>query len=93
MMCLLVYDITHDGIRAKVADACLDYGMTRIQFSAFLGNLSRTHQQELFRRIRKRLGKETGKIQIFPMCEKDLRLRLELIQGQANGGPTCLTTP
>jgi len=85
MMCLLVYDIAHDGTRSKIADACLDYGMTRIQYSAFLGDLSSTHQQELFRRIRKRLGKRLGRVQIFPMCERDLRNRLELIQDPPKG--------
>lgn len=85
MMCLLVYDITHDATRTRVADACLDYGMQRIQFSAFLGDLSRTHQEELFRKVRKRLGKRAGKIQLFPVCEKDLRLRLEVIQESDRG--------
>ena len=80
MMCLLVYDITHDSTRTKVADACLDYGMQRIQFSAFLGDLSRTHQEELFRKVRKRLGKKEGKVQLFPVCEKDMRQRLEVVQ-------------
>ena len=88
MMCLLVYDIAHDGTRGKIADACLDYGLTRIQFSAFLGELSRTHQEELFRRIRKRLGKGIGRVQIFPMCDRDLRLRLEVIHDLPKGGPS-----
>lgn len=85
MMCLLVYDIAHDGTRSKVSDACLDYGMARIQFSAFLGELSRAHQEELFRKVRKRLGKRPGRIQLFPVCEKDLRLRLEVIQDSRQG--------
>ena len=81
MMCLLVYDITDDRARSKVADDCLDYGMERIQFSAFWGNLSRTYQEELIRKVKKRLGKKPGKIQLFPVCEKDVRQRLEVIQG------------
>ncbi len=40
MRCLLIYDITHDGTRSKIADVCLDYGLERIQYSAFLGELS-----------------------------------------------------
>ena len=44
MRYLLIYDISHDGVRTKVADACLDYGLERIQYSAFLGSLTRTHQ-------------------------------------------------
>jgi CRISPR-associated protein Cas2 len=82
MICLLVYDIAHDGARTRIAEACLDYGLQRIQYSAFLGELSRAHQEELFRKVRKHLGKRPGKVQLFPVCEKDLRLRLELIQGE-----------
>jgi hypothetical protein len=33
--CLVVYDISNDAIRGKVADDCLDYGLSRIQPSAF----------------------------------------------------------
>ena len=87
MMCLLVYDITDDRARSKVADDCLDYGMERIQFSAFWGNLSRTYQEELIRKVKKRLGKKPGKIQLFPVCEKDVRQRLEVIQGPPKEAP------
>jgi CRISPR-associated protein Cas2 len=80
MMCLLVYDIVHDGTRTKISEACLDYGLERIQFSAFLGDLSRNHQVELFRKMRKHLGKRAGKVQLFPLCERDLQQRLEVIQ-------------
>src|ERR1019366_1383079 len=57
MRYLLIYDISHDGARLKVADACLDYGLERIQFSAFLGELTHAHQRELLLKIKKRLGK------------------------------------
>jgi CRISPR-associated protein Cas2 len=92
MICLLVYDITHDGTRSKVSDACLDYGLKRIQFSAFLGDLSRTHQEELFRKVRKQLGRKPGKIQLFPMCERDLRQRLEVIQEPKERKPGAKVT-
>lgn len=85
MICLLVYDIAHDGTRSKVSDACLDYGMARIQLSAFLGDLTRAHQEELFRKVRKRLGRQPGRILLLPVCEKDLRLRLEVIQESTPG--------
>lgn len=83
-MCLLVYDIAHDGTRTRVSETCLDYGLERIQFSAFLGDLSRNHQIELFRKVRVQLGKRTGKVQLFPLCEKDIRQRLEVIQDDSN---------
>jgi len=80
MKCLLVYDIPHDGTRTKVADFCLDYGLDRIQYSGFLGDLTRTYQEELILKIGERLGDRPGKIQLFVICEKDWRQRLEIIQ-------------
>jgi len=68
--CLLIYDITHDGTRTKVADACLDYGLERIQYSAFLGELSSTHQRELLLKIKRQIGKHEANIQLFPLDEK-----------------------
>ena len=70
MRCLLIYDISHDGIRAKVADACLDYGLERIQYSAFFGELSWIHQKELLLQIKRRIGKHDANIQLFPLDEK-----------------------
>ena len=75
MQCLLVYDIPDDKPRTKVAEACLDYGLQRIQYSAFFGELSRNRQEEIMQRIRRTLGKHEGNVQLFPVCEKDLALR------------------
>lgn len=86
MNCLLVYDIPDDRARTKIADFCLDYGLDRIQYSAFVGNLSRTHQEELMLKIKKRLGKKAGNIQLFPICGKDWENRLEWIQHAPDGG-------
>lgn len=68
---LLVYDICDDGKRTKIADACLDYGLDRIQFSAFLGRLLPTQQEELMIKIKKILGKKSGNVQLFPLCADD----------------------
>jgi len=76
--CLVVYDIANDRIRTKVAAACLDYGLSRIQLSAFLGDLSRTHQDELLQRSRRLLGRATGHVALFPLCDTDFRGRREL---------------
>jgi len=80
MQTLVVYDIPNDRARTKIADACQDYGLDRIQYSAFLGDLQRTHQEELLIKIGKQLGKRPGKIHLFSICEKDWRLKLEIIQ-------------
>lgn len=75
----VLYDIPDDGIRAKVADVCKDYGLERIQFSAFRGSLTRNKREELFLRLGDTLGERPGKILLQPVCEKDIRggLRVE----------------
>ncbi|GHO77470.1 CRISPR-associated endoribonuclease Cas2 2 [Ktedonobacter sp. SOSP1-85] len=70
MRYLLIYDITHDGTRSKIADVCLDYGLNRIQYSAFLGELTAAHQRELMLKIRQRLGEHGANIQLFPLDDK-----------------------
>jgi CRISPR-associated protein Cas2 len=79
MRVLLTYDIPNDRVRDKVADLCLDYGLERIQYSVFQGELRRTHQEELVMRVKKRLGKKPGDVRLVPICEKDWAARLEVI--------------
>ncbi len=70
MQTLLIYDIPDDRARTKVADVCLDYGLQRIQYSAFIGELSRTYQEELLLKIKKKLGRKPGNVQLFPLDEQ-----------------------
>lgn len=76
MHCLLIYDIPNDRIRTKVADRCLDYGLDRVQFSAFSGNISRNLQEELFLQVTDLLADEPGNVQLLPICGKDWANRL-----------------
>jgi CRISPR-associated protein Cas2 len=82
MKCLLVYDIPDDRTRTKIADFCLDYGLDRIQYSSFLGDLARGHQEELLLKIKKRMGKKPGNVQLFPICDKDWQRRLVHIRDE-----------
>jgi len=54
----------------------MDYGLDRIQWSAFLGDINHNRREELEARLRKVLGRRAGNIQLFPVCEKDLSLRI-----------------
>ena len=85
MMALLIYDITDDRRRAKAADVCKDFGLARIQYSAFLGDLSRARQGELIQKLRRALRDADHRIHLFPLCEKDLRLIRLLAQGELSG--------
>lgn len=83
MKCLLIYDIPDDNTRTKIANFCLDYGLDRIQYSAFMGDLSTNHQEELMLKVEGRLGKAAGKIELFPICKQDWRGRLTINQGMS----------
>jgi CRISPR-associated protein Cas2 len=80
MRLLLVYDIVNDRQRTKVATACLDYGLDRIQYSAFMGALSRTHQEELMLRISAIIGDGTACVHLYPIDETAWQKRLMLEQ-------------
>jgi CRISPR-associated protein Cas2 len=87
--CLVVYDITHDRTRTKVAEICLDYGLDRIQYSAFLGTLVRTHQEELMQKLERQLGQRSGSIQLYPICRKDWERRVAIeVKGKTQDGRT-----
>lgn len=72
---LLFYDISDDRKRTKIADICLDFGLDRIQFSAFSGWLLPAQQEELFLKLKKILGKKEGNIQMFSICAEDWKKR------------------
>jgi CRISPR-associated protein Cas2 len=50
----------------------LDFGLLRIQYSAFVGYLNRNKREELFLRLRETLGTDYGKILMHPVCNRDV---------------------
>lgn len=77
---LIIYDIENDKIRTKISEVCKDYGLERIQFSAFWGKMSRNRREEIALKFKKILPEdENGKILIVPICEKDFQSRQEII--------------
>jgi CRISPR-associated protein Cas2 len=75
---LVMYDIEDDRTRFKISEACLDYGLERIQFSVFRGKLNRNKREELLMRLTNVLAEEPGKILIQPLCEDDFKSALEM---------------
>ena len=76
---LLIYDIPDDRIRHRVSERCKDYGLSRIQYSAFAGELDRTRREELMLRLKKTLGRKEGNIRLQPVCTRDLALAKEVV--------------
>lgn len=73
MIVWVIYDITDDKIRSKVARACKDMGLYRVQKSAFCGTLNRNQLDELKILLEELVTNNTDSIFIFPLCDKDFR--------------------
>lgn len=74
MKTFVIYDVEEDKVRSRVLDACKDYGLAHIQYSAFFGDLNHNRREELCLRLQRTLGRKRGKIVILPVCDKDLKL-------------------
>ena len=70
---LVIYDIENDRIRLKISETCLDYGLVRIQYSAFLGALNKNKREELFLKLSSILDDNAGKILLQPICNRDVK--------------------
>lgn len=79
LLTFVIYDIEDDRVRGRVANACKDYGLEHIQYSAFCGPLDASRRGELTARLGDTLGGDVGKILILPVCEKDVRAKREFL--------------
>lgn len=78
MRVLLMYDISEDNIRNKVMIACEDYGLDRLQYSTFSGELSRNHQEELMLLVESALENTPGRVQLVPVGAAEWNKRIEV---------------
>ena len=73
MKVLVVYDIANDSLRSKVAEILKDFGLRRIQKSAFIGYLTSEERKDLEKVLSRKSLEESDRIDIFPICDRDLR--------------------
>ncbi len=71
MLTWVVYDISKDRTRERVARRCLDFGLYRVQKSVFLGDLAPNRVEEILLFSRELLDPEADSVYIFPMCRED----------------------
>lgn len=71
MLTWVVYDITENNKRSRVAKICKGYGLYRVQKSAFFGDMNGNQIDELALRCREAADIEKDSVYIFPMCEGD----------------------
>jgi CRISPR-associated protein Cas2 len=72
MIIWVLYDIEKDRSRTKVAKACEQAGLYRVQYSCFLGTLSANEKDTLRLKIEDLINHETDKVYIFPMNKSEL---------------------
>ena len=68
MLVWVIYDISDNRIRSLVAKLCKNYGLFRVQKSAFLGDLNRNESDSLALECEAAID-ESDSVYVFPMCE------------------------
>ncbi|WP_449462193.1 CRISPR-associated endonuclease Cas2 [Tardisphaera miroshnichenkoae] len=78
MHTLVIYDVTEDELRGKVAQICKAKGLVRVQKSAFLGEIGSGTRKELVAALRKLLKGTEDNAQVYVICDPDFSMRVEL---------------
>lgn len=68
MLVWVIYDISDNRIRSLVAKLCKNYGLFRVQKSAFLGDLNRNESDSLALECEAAID-ESDSVYVFPMCD------------------------
>ena len=77
MLTLVIYDITDDDLRLKVAKFLRSKGLKRIQKSAFIGPLTSSERVNLVAGLRRLVkGHDKVNIQIYPLTEASYSRRI-----------------
>ncbi len=77
----IIYDISEDKPRGRIAKLCKEAGLYRVQKSVFLGTINRNRLDELRMQIEEWMEEESDSVYIFPMCEPDFKK--VVLMGQA----------
>lgn len=71
MVVLTIYDISSNKLRLKVEQLCREYGMRRVQLSAFRGRMKRKSVDKLYGELNNLYTKndceDTFDVQIYPI--------------------------
>ena len=77
----IVYDIVENKTRTKVAKACKQFGLQRVQKSVFLGKLESNRFDELGEKCLSLIDEEEDSVYLFPFCQDDFKRINVLGQG------------
>jgi CRISPR-associated protein Cas2 len=77
-MILVVYDISDDKRRYRVSELLKDFGLKRIQRSAFIGDLTIQERKDLIELLSRYVRDKSDRIDIFFICIKDLKMHRKI---------------
>ena len=69
----VIYDITENKQRNRVAKYCKQAGLIRVQKSVFLGSLELNRFDELSEMCKDEINEDTDSLYLFPFCEDDFK--------------------
>jgi len=78
LITLVIYDITEDDVRLRVAKFLRSKGLTRIQKSAFIGNLTVSQRKDVENGLAKLIFGKKANVQIFPLTPASYSQRVVL---------------
>lgn len=84
MLVWTIYDISDNRIRTKVSEKCKDYGLKRLQKSAFFGELDRNSMETFAVEFEDIVGDDLGDkdcIFILPMCSSCIGKKITVGKG------------
>lgn len=70
MLYWVLYDITDNRIRMRVAEKCKDYGLSRVQKSSFLGRISGNKAEMLALELQELVKGTEHCIFLLPHCKE-----------------------
>ncbi len=76
MLTLIIYDITEDEVRLRVADFLKVKGLKRIQKSAFIGDLTSSQKADIEACLRRLVKNARANIQIYPLTPASYNMRI-----------------
>ncbi|WP_462350722.1 CRISPR-associated endonuclease Cas2 [Fusobacterium varium] len=71
MKLLVCYDIIKNNTRNNIVNLLFDFGFQRLQFSVFLGEISKKKIKKLLKQTQQIINNNEDSLYIFNLCEKD----------------------
>ena len=73
MILWVLYDIENDKARTKVSKFCQQAGLSRVQYSVFLGTIDHDRKDTLALQIEEVINPELDKVYMLPMSRDEVR--------------------